>query len=95
MNDKSHMNPALLAGSLIKRGQCKAIVCCVGKDSTRGIKEDKLDTDKDTVLQTKLKNLEKQFIKFAFFACLIVLVLIVIMLIVKITGDEAWYKVVF
>jgi len=89
------MEPCLLAGSIIKRGQCKAIVCCVGENSSRGIKETKLDTDKDTALQTKLDNLEKQFIKYAFFACVLVLVLIIIMLIVKISGDEPWYKVLF
>ena len=53
------MEPCLLAGSIIKRGQCKAIVCCVGENSSRGIKEGKLDTEKDTALQTKLENLEK------------------------------------
>jgi magnesium-transporting ATPase (P-type) len=89
------MDPCLLAGSIIKRGQCKAVVCCVGENSTRGVRESKLETDKDTALQTKLENLEKQFIKYAFFACLIVLVLIIIMLVVKISGDEVWYKVVF
>lgn len=67
----------------------------MGANSTRGIVERKLDTDKDTALQTKLKNLEKQFIKFAFLACIIVLALIIIMLIVKISGDEPWYKVLF
>lgn len=85
------MDPCLLAGSIIKRGQCKAIVCCVGENSTRGIKEGKLDTDKDTALQTKLDNLEKQFIKYAFFSCILVLILIIIMLIIKISGDIPWY----
>lgn len=91
----NEQDPCLLAGSIIKNGQCKAVVCCVGKYSTRGIKEKKLNTDKDTALQTKLKNLEKQFIKFAFFACIIILALIILMLIIKITGDDPWYKVLF
>jgi len=89
------MEPCLLAGSIIKRGQCKAIVCCVGENSSRGIKEGKLDTEKDTALQTKLENLEKQFIKYAFFSCILVLILIIIMLVVRISGDEPWYEVVF
>lgn len=89
------MEPCLLAGSIIKRGMCKAIVCCVGESSSRGIKEPKLDTDKNTALQTKLDNLEKQFIKYAFFACIFVLILIIIMLIVKISGDMVWYEVLF
>lgn len=33
--------------------------------------------------------------KFAFFACIIVLILVVVMLIVKLAGDEPWYKVLF
>jgi P-type E1-E2 ATPase len=33
--------------------------------------------------------------KFAAFSCLLVLVLIVVMLIVKLSGDEPWYKVLF
>lgn len=56
---KSKDEPILLAGSIIKTGHCKAIVCCVGENSTRGIKEPKLDTDSNTALQTKLNNLEK------------------------------------
>lgn len=92
---KDLQDPCLIAGSIIKRGQCKAIVCCVGVNSSRGIVEAKLDTEKDTALQVKLENLEKQFIKYAFFACLIVLALLIIMLIVKITGDDPWYEVLF
>lgn len=91
--NKSVQDPVLRAGSIVKRGSCRAVVCCVGANSTRGIVEPKLDTDKDTALQVKLKNLENQFIRFAFFACLVTLVLIVIMLVVKMVGDEAWYVV--
>lgn len=50
-------DPILYAGSLIARGQCKALVCCVGKMSTRGIKAPKMPTDENTPLQNKLKNL--------------------------------------
>jgi len=42
--------PILYAGSLISKGQCKAVVCCVGKHSTRGINEPKLETDENTPL---------------------------------------------
>lgn len=93
--NKNEQDPFLLAGSIIKRGQCRGVVCCVGANSTRGIVERKLDTEKDTALQLKLKNLEAQFMKFAAFSCLLVLVLIVVMLIVKLSGDEPWYKVLF
>lgn len=91
--NKNVQDPVLRAGSIVKRGSCRAVVCCVGANSTRGIIEPKLDTDKDTALQIKLKNLERQFVKFAFLACLVVLILIIIMLIVKMVGDEAWYVV--
>lgn len=90
-NNKNEKDPCLLAGSIIKRGQCRAVICCVGEASSRGIVDKKLDTDKDTALQTKLKNLEGQFMRFAAIACLVVLILIIIMLVVKIAGDEPWY----
>lgn len=91
----SQQVPWLMAGSIVKRGQCKAVVCCVGENSTRGIKERKLDTDSDTELQKKLKNLQNQFIKIAAIACIVVLILIVIMLFIKITGKTPWYQVLF
>ena len=42
----------------------------------------------------KLDNLEKQFIKYAVFSCIFVLILIIIMLIVKVSGDT-WADVLF
>ena len=50
VNKGQLVDPILLAGSIIKRGMCKAIVCCVGENSSRGIKEAKLDTEKNTAL---------------------------------------------
>jgi magnesium-transporting ATPase (P-type) len=47
---KSLEDPVLIAGCLITRGECRALVCCVGKDSTRGVTEPKLDTDSNTPL---------------------------------------------
>lgn len=93
--NKNEQDPVLLAGSIIKKGYCRAVVCCVGEYSSRGIIANKLDTEKDTFLQTKLKNLEKQFMKFALLACLVILVLFVIMLIIKLAGDDPWYQVFF
>ena len=37
-------DPFLRAGSIIEKGSCKAVVCCVGVHSTRGIIEPKLNT---------------------------------------------------
>lgn len=44
----------LKAGSIIKTGNAKAIVCAVGKDSTRGVKDEELDTSTKTQLEQKL-----------------------------------------
>ena len=93
--NKNAEDPALIAGSIIRKGNCKAVVCVVGKNSTRGIVDKPLDTDKDTAVQRKLKNLGVRFSHFAILVCLIVLVLIAIMLAVKMGGDEPWYKVLF
>jgi len=49
--NKNEKDPTLLAGSLIKRGQCRAVVCAVGEYSSRGVVDKKLDTEKDTALQ--------------------------------------------
>ena len=38
------------AGSIVVKGIGKILVCAVGVNSTRGIVEDKLDTDTDTKL---------------------------------------------
>ena len=50
-------DPFLYAGSIITQGSCKAVVCCVGEHSSRGIIDEKLDTESDTPLQKKLRNL--------------------------------------
>jgi Ca2+-transporting ATPase len=48
--NKSEEDPVLLAGSLVSNGHCKAVICVVGKNSSRGTLEAKLDTEKDTPL---------------------------------------------
>jgi Ca2+-transporting ATPase len=50
----------LRAGSIVKSGNAKVIVCCVGSSSTRGVDESKVNLSKDTVLEVKLENLGKQ-----------------------------------
>jgi len=52
-----------MADSLVINGQCKAVVCCVGKYSTRGeyMKNIAEEINIDTPLQQKLKNLGRQF----------------------------------
>lgn len=50
--DNLNMNPDpfLLSQSLITSGSGKAVVCCVGEYSRRGIQEEKLDTETKTPL---------------------------------------------
>ena len=75
-------DPFLLADCLLTRGQCKAVVCCVGKNSSRGSKQKKLETDVDTRLQTTLKNLADRFTVYALYAALIVFIALSITLII-------------
>ena len=50
--------PFLFADSYILSGTCKALVCCVGQDSTRGIHDTVYDTrDQETELTRKLDNI--------------------------------------
>jgi Ca2+-transporting ATPase len=43
-------DPFLLSSTLVATGVGKAVVCCVGENSRRGLKEDKLDTSSKTPL---------------------------------------------
>lgn len=48
-------DPFLFSDSYVTRGTCKAVVCCVGENSTRGIFDEKLETrEKDTELTMRL-----------------------------------------
>ena len=75
-------DPFLLADSLVTRGQCKAVVCCVGSQCSRSDKAADFDTDVDTKLQKKLKNLGSYFMKYSIVASLVIFVLMVVMMIV-------------
>ena len=51
-------SPFLFADSYVLSGTCKALVCCVGADSTRGINDTVYDTrDQETELTAKLDNI--------------------------------------
>jgi len=80
------VDPLLLADSLVTRGQCKAVVCCVGSQSSRGTKQRKLDTDTDTRLQAKLKNLTGRFTVAALWAALLIFVALSVVLIIEVSG---------
>jgi len=68
------------------------MVCCVGANSSRGSKEPKLDTDTDTRLQVKLKNLSDQFTVYAIYSAAGIFVLMLIILLFQMayssSGDE-------
>lgn len=70
----SKVDPFLRSGGIVKSGNAKALVCCVGESSLRGTKDEKLNTDESTGLQLKLKNLTNQIILFALIGSAIVFV---------------------
>jgi magnesium-transporting ATPase (P-type) len=78
----------LYADTLITRGQCKALVCCVGARSSRGAISEKLDTDIDTRLQSKMKNLEGYFTLYSILAAALIFVLMTIMIVWDVIGRD-------
>jgi len=66
----------LHADTMVQRGTCKAVVCKVGchDEATQ------FDTDIDTPLQQKLKNLTTAFTIYAIYTALIICVLLIIMM---------------
>jgi Ca2+-transporting ATPase len=87
--NKGVHDPFLYADSLVLKGTCKALVCCVGPVSTRGPKEDKINTDIDTKLQTKLKNLEGHFTTYAVYSSAVIFILMLILLIITLSTYDA------
>lgn len=80
----------MYADSLVLKGTCKALVCCVGPVSTRGPREEKINTDIDTKLQVKLKNLEGHFTVYAAISSAVIFILMLILLIITLsTFDES------
>ena len=72
-------DPFLHADSLVISGHCKALVCAVGKNSSRGEYMQNIadEINTDTPLQRKLKNLGNQFSKYALISSAIVLVILI------------------
>lgn len=62
------------------------MVCCVGSTSTRGDKPRSFETDADTGLQKKLKNLESKFTLGALWAAIAVFTALTICLIIELAG---------
>lgn len=71
-NYNENPDPFLLSQSLITSGVGKAVVCCVGPLSRRGIYEEKLDTSTKTPLENKLANLAGIFTKAGLYAAILI-----------------------
>jgi magnesium-transporting ATPase (P-type) len=83
-------NPFLLSNSLVASGSGTAVVCCVGANSRRGLKEEKLDTNSKTPLQTKLENLGGHFTKWGLYAAIAILLALVTNFIIKVAAAESF-----
>ena len=67
-------SPFLFVDSYILSGTCKAVVCCVGENSTRGADDAKYDTrEEETELTEKLNNIEISLQFFAIIAAIVIL----------------------
>lgn len=73
-------DPFLRADSFVQQGQCRAVVVCVGAHSTRGIVDEKLDTESETPLQHKLFNLSQTFTFIGLWAAIIILTTSIVIL---------------
>lgn len=77
-------DPFLLSNSLVASGSGKAVVCAVGANSRRGLKEEKLDTSSKTPLQMKLENLGNTFTKWGLYASGAILLANIINMIIRV-----------
>lgn len=73
-NIKMNPDPFLLSQSILVTGSGKALVCCVGANSRRGILDEKLDTTSKTPLQIKLDNLGARFTKWGIIAAIAIFI---------------------
>lgn len=80
----------LLSSTLVSSGVGKAVVCCVGASSRRGVKEEKLDTSSKTPLQIKLENMAGTFTKWGIIASVAILIANVVNMTISIMADETW-----
>jgi magnesium-transporting ATPase (P-type) len=82
-NLDSYPDPFLLSETLIASGSGKAVVCCVGEKSRRGVVSPKLDTTTKTPLQRKLENLGANFTKWGLYGAIAILVANVVNFIIR------------
>jgi Ca2+-transporting ATPase len=73
-HNKSIYEPFLFADSYLTGGTCKAVVCCVGENSSRGIEDTKYDITQDsTELTRKLDNIGGSLKFIGLISCFIIL----------------------
>ena len=82
-------SPFLFADSFVTSGTCKALVCAVGENSTRGIKDAVHDTrDQETELTRKLDNIGGSIKFIALLSALVILGTALIVLFIQKGVDE-------
>lgn len=82
-------DPFLKMGSNIKQGQTKALVCCVGESSSGFKTQEKMSTDEDTKLQSKLKNLSDQFTLYGIYGAGAIFIVLIIRLILELVAVDS------
>lgn len=86
-NKAKYPNPFLIASTFVNVGSGRAVVCCVGKNSSRGSLDDKVDTDSKTKLQERLENLSALCTKYAIITSMIIAGAFLLNLTIKIIFD--------
>lgn len=82
-------DPFLFADSYVTHGTCKAVVACVGENSTRGILDEKLDTrEKDTELTSRLEAIGGSLRFIGLIGAFVILVTSIIVLCIQTGVDE-------
>ena len=85
----THSSPFLFADSFIIAGTCKAVVCCVGENSTRGTEDTTYNTrEEDTELTVKLGNIETSLKFMALIGAIVILATSMIVLFMQVGINE-------
>lgn len=81
-------DPFLKMNTNITQGQCKALVCSVGEFASAFREQEKLETDEDTKLQEKLKNLSDQFTLYGIYGAAAIFALFLVRLILELAAMD-------
>jgi magnesium-transporting ATPase (P-type) len=83
-------DPFLISSTLVSTGIGKAVVCAVGANSRRGLKDEKLDTTSKTPLQKKLENMAGTFTKWGIIASVLIFIANIVNMSISIAADSEW-----